>query len=97
MICPRLKIVRTLGFRPVCVCLSVKRDLITARMDRFEILGDVRGKKYKNRHTAAFLKNVLVFSKTTHLLQKRIFCTLQKNGSKDLSKTLTKCRGNCLL
>ena len=55
----------------VCVFVSVTRDLRNRSMDRFEILGDVRGKKYKNRHTAAFLKNFRVFSKTAHLLQKK--------------------------
>ena len=67
-------------------------------MDHFEILGDVRGHKYKNRHTAAFLKKFLVFSKTAHLLQKSaflgVFGTLRKNGSNDLSKILKKC--SCL-
>ena len=38
-----------------CVCVSVTRDLRNRSMDHSEILGDVRGQKSKNRHTAAFL------------------------------------------
>ena len=50
----------TLGFTLVvlsvclCVCLCVTRDLRNRLMDHSEILGDVRGEKSKNRHTAAF-------------------------------------------
>ena len=91
---------RTLGFRPVrpSVRPSVTRDLRNRSMDHFEILGDARGQKYKNRHTAAFLKKIPRFLENrSFVAKKRVFCTLQKNGSKDLSKTLTKCRGNCPL
>jgi hypothetical protein len=51
----------------VSVCLSVTRDLRNRSMDHSEILGDVRGQKSNNYHTAALLKKILVFSKTAHL------------------------------
>ena len=45
-------------------------------MDHSEILGDARGQKSKNRHTAAFLKKVIVFSKTAHLCENKLFFTI---------------------
>ena len=44
-------------------------------MDHSEILGDARGQKSKNRHRAAFLQKVLVFSKTAHLCENKPFFT----------------------
>ena len=92
---------KTFGFRPVCVsvcvCAScVTWDLRNCSMDHSEIVGDVRGQKSKNRHTAAFLKKFLVFSKTAHLLEKKnaflgVFGILRKNRCNDLSKILRKC------
>ncbi len=82
-----------IGFRPVC--LSVTRDLRNRSNDHSEILGDVRGQKYKNGSTAAFFKNILVYSKTAHLLQKNtyfeVFGILRINRSKYFAKILLKC------
>ena len=41
------------------VCLSVKRDLRNRSMNHYDILGDVRAKKYKNCHMPVFWKNSL--------------------------------------
>ena len=55
----------------VCVCVRQLHDI--AGTPRWIILKFwvMLGKKSKNHHTATFLKKFHVFSKTTHLLQKK--------------------------